>query len=40
VNTIVQKIGDLFVKGVFQEDEVDWLGMISEKNDLKRFFPY
>lgn len=40
VSTIVKKIEELFVKGVFQEDEVDWLGMISEKNDLKRFFPY
>jgi len=40
VNTIVKKIKDLFVKGIFSEDEVDWLGLISEKNDLKRFFPY
>ena len=40
VSTIVKKIEDLFVKGIFQEDEVDWLGWISEKNDLKRFFPY
>lgn len=40
VSTIVRKIEDLFVNGVFQEDEVDWLGVISEKNDLKRFFPY
>ena len=40
VSTIVKKIKDLFVKDIFQEDEVDWLGVISEKNDLKRFFPY
>lgn len=40
VSTIVKKIEEFFVNGVFQEDEVDWLGMISEKNDLKRFFPY
>jgi adenylate kinase len=40
VNKIVRKIVDLFVNGVFQEDEVDWLGLISEKNDLKRFFLY
>ena len=40
VSAIVKKIEDLFVNGVFQEDEVDWLGLISEKNDLKRFFPY
>ena len=40
VSTIVKKIGNLFVNGVFQEDEVDWLGLVSEKNDLKRFFSY
>lgn len=40
VSVVVKKIEDLFVKGIFQEDEVDWLGLISEKNDLKRFFPY
>jgi adenylate kinase len=40
VSTIVKKIEDLFTKGIYQEDEVDWLGLISEKNDLKRFFPY
>ena len=40
VSTIVKKTENLFVKGIFQEDEVDWLGLISEKNDLKRFFPY
>ena len=40
VSTIVKNLVDLFVRGVFQEDEVDWLGLISKKNDLKRFFPY
>lgn len=40
VSSIVKKIENLFVKGIFQDDEVDWLGLISEKNDLKRFFPY
>ena len=40
VSAVVKKIEDLFVKGIFQEDEVDWLGLISENNDLKRFFPY
>ena len=40
VSSIVKKIEDLFVRGVYQEDEVDWLGLISEKNDFKRFFPY
>ena len=37
---VVKKIVNLFAKGVLEEDEVDWLGLISEKNDLKRFFPY
>jgi len=40
VGSIVKKIRDLFVKGIFIEEEVDWLGLITEKNDLKRFFPY
>lgn len=40
VSTIAKNIEDLFVKGILREDEVDWLGLISEKNDLKRFFPY
>lgn len=40
VSTVVKKIESLFTKHIFQEDEVDWLGLISEKNDLKRFFPY
>ena len=40
VDIIVKKITDLFTKDTISEDEVDWLGLISEKNDLKRFFPY
>ncbi|HSB56522.1 MAG TPA: AAA family ATPase [Nitrosopumilaceae archaeon] len=40
VRKLVKKISDLFVKGVFREEKVDWLGLISEKNDLKRFFFY
>lgn len=40
VSIVVKRIKDLYVKGRFHEDEVDWLGLISEKNDLKRFFPY
>ena len=40
VGTITKKITNLFAKGTFSEDKVDWLGLISEKNDLKRFFPY
>ncbi|MGI0027496.1 MAG: adenylate kinase family protein [Nitrosopumilaceae archaeon] len=40
VSKIVKKIETLFEKGRFQEDQVDWLGLISKKGDLKRFFPY
>lgn len=40
VSTVVKKIESLFTKHIFQEDEVDWLSLISEKNDLRRFFPY
>ncbi|MGQ0795068.1 MAG: adenylate kinase family protein [Nitrosopumilaceae archaeon] len=40
VSTIVKKITTLFVKNTFSGDKVDWLGLIYEKNDLKRFFPY
>ena len=40
VSTVVKKIEGLFANGVLEEDEVDWLGLISERNDLKRFFPY
>lgn len=40
VSSIEKKIRELFVKGIFIEEEVDWLGLITKKNDLKRFFPY
>ena len=40
ISAVVKMIEELFVKGVLEEDEVDWLDLISEKNDLKRFFPY
>jgi len=40
VSKVVKKIETLFEKGKFQEDQVDWLGLISKKGDLKRFFPY
>jgi adenylate kinase len=40
VSATVKKIENLFVKGIFQEDEVDWLDLIAEKNDLRRFFSY
>lgn len=39
INTIVKKIERLFVKGICIRDEVDWLGLISKKNDLALFFP-
>ncbi len=40
VSSAVKKIETLFQVGNLQEDKVDWLGMIADKNDLKRFFPY
>ena len=40
VSKVVKKIEVFFEKGRFQEDQVDWLGLISKKGDLKRFFPY
>ena len=40
VSEVVKKIEVLFEKGKFQEDQVDWLGLISKKEDLKTFFPY
>ncbi|HMK32202.1 MAG TPA: shikimate kinase, partial [Nitrosopumilaceae archaeon] len=40
VSKVVKKIEMLIEKGKFQEDQVDWLGLISKKHDLKRFFPY
>ena len=40
VSKVVKRIEMLFEKGKFQEDQVDWLGLISKKGDLKRFFPY
>ena len=40
VSRVVKRIETLFEKGKFQEDQVDWLGLISKKRDLKRFFPY
>ena len=40
VSKVVKRIEKLFEKGKFSEDLVDWLGLISKKRDLKRFFPY
>ncbi|MGI0100969.1 MAG: adenylate kinase family protein [Nitrosotalea sp.] len=40
VSSTVKKIESLFVKGKAEEDNVDWLKIVSEKRDLKRFFPY
>ena len=28
------------LEGKFDDDVVDWLSLISEKNDLKKFFSY
>ena len=40
VSKVVKKIEMFFEKDKFQEDQVDWLGLISKKGDLNRFFPY
>ena len=40
VSTVVKKIESFFANGILEEDDVDWLGLISERNDLKRFFTY
>jgi adenylate kinase len=40
ISKVVKRIEMLFKNGKFQEDQVDWLGLISKKGDLKRFFPY
>jgi adenylate kinase len=40
VSKVVKRIEMLFEKGKIQDDQVDWLGLISKKGDLKRFFPY
>ncbi len=40
VSKIVKKIELFFEKGQLSEDQVDWLGLISKKQDLARFFPY
>lgn len=40
VYNTVKKIESLFVQGKAKEDNTDWLKIISEKGDLKRFFPY
>ena len=40
VSDVVKKIERFFVKGKFQEDQIDWLDLILKKGDLKWFFPY
>jgi len=40
VSSTVKKIETLFVKDKAKEDNIDWLKIVSEKRDLKRFFPY
>lgn len=40
VSKVVKRIEMLFEKGKFTDDQVDWLGLISKKGDLRRFFPY
>lgn len=38
VTKISKKITSI-LKGKFHDDIVDWLSLVSEKNDLKKFFP-
>ncbi len=40
IKETIKRIESLFAKGKAKEDNVDWLKTISEKVDLKRFFPY
>jgi len=39
IEDITKKIMDA-INGKVQDDDVDWLTLISEKNDLKEFFAY
>ena len=39
ISNLTKKIKSIF-KGKFDEDKVDWLSLVSEKNNLKKFFPY
>ena len=39
VANLTKKIKSIF-KGKFDEDKIDWLSLVTEKNDLKKFFPY
>lgn len=40
ITETVKRIELLFAKGKTREDSVDWLKIVSKKDDLKRFFPY
>ncbi len=40
IKETIKRIESLFAKGKAKEDNVDWLKTVSEKGDLKRFFPY
>ncbi len=39
-SSIVKKIESLFVKNKKEDDNIDWLEMVSKKRDWSRFFPY
>ena len=39
IANLTKKIKSIF-KGKFDEDKVDWLSLVTENNDLKKFFPY
>ena len=46
LNTTEKSVKEIFdlilniLENNYSSEEVDWLGMITEKNDLKKFFAY
>ena len=40
ISIVIKRIQAFFLVGKTQEDDVDWLGLVLKKGDLKRFFPY
>jgi adenylate kinase len=40
ISFIVKRIEVLFCRGKTREDNVDWLGLVLKKGDMKRFFSY
>jgi len=40
ISMVIKRIETFFLGGITQKDDVDWLGLVLKKGDLKRFFPY